>query len=151
QEVINRLGFVTLPPGVEAQLSPWSAIGEIYRYTLEGKGYSLRDLKTVQEFVIERHLRRVPGVIDVTSFGGEMRQYHVRVDPIRLRSVNLSLSQLVSALQNANESVGGQRLSIGAQSYDVRGVGLIQSVEDIESVVVAYPPSTITGTPTPIR
>jgi cobalt-zinc-cadmium resistance protein CzcA len=136
QEVINRLQFVELPHGVEAQLSPWSATGEVYRYTLAGKGYSLSELKTAQDFVLERQLKQVPGVIDVTSFGGETKQYHVSVDPIRLRDHGVTLSDLLVASSNANQSVGGQRLTLGAQSYDVRGVGLIRDLRDIENVVV---------------
>src|SRR4051812_37417167 len=71
QEVINRLGFVQLPAGVQAQLSPWNAIGEVFRYTVKGSGYSLRDLKTAQDWILERQFKQVPGVIDVVSYGGE--------------------------------------------------------------------------------
>src|SRR6516162_6656269 len=71
QEVINRLQFVTLPAGAQPQISPWNAIGEVFRYTLKGKGYTLRDLKTAEDWILEREFKQVPGVIDVTSFGGE--------------------------------------------------------------------------------
>src|SRR5579871_5473556 len=81
QEVINRLQFVQLPAGSQAQLSPWNAIGEVFRYTVKGNGYSLRDLKTAEDWILERQFRQVPGVIDVTSYGGETKQYHVEVDP----------------------------------------------------------------------
>lgn len=137
QEVINRIQFVTLPGNVQAQLSPWSAIGEIYRFTLEGKGFSLLELKTAEDFIVVRQLRQVPGVAGVTSFGGETRQYHVEIDPVRLRAANVSLTQLLAAIGNANQSVGGQRVAIGAQSFDVRGVGLITGIADIEQVVLA--------------
>jgi cobalt-zinc-cadmium resistance protein CzcA len=137
QEVINRIGFVTLPAGVQGQLSPWNAIGEIFRYTLVGKGYTLQDLKTAEDWIMERQWRQVPGVIDVTSYGGETKEYHVEVDPFRLRGQGVTLSQVMTALGNANQNVGGQRLTIGEQSYDIRGIGLVKNVHDIENVVVA--------------
>ena len=74
-----------LPTGLQAQLSPWNAIGEVFRYRVVGKGYSLKDLKTAEDWVLERQFKQVPGVIDVTSYGGETKQYHVQVDPYRLR------------------------------------------------------------------
>src|SRR5215831_13460010 len=81
QEVLNRLQGVQLPAGVQPQLSPWSAIGELYRYQLVGEGHSLMDLKTVQDWVLERQFRQVPGVIDVVSFGGPTKEFHVDLDP----------------------------------------------------------------------
>ncbi|MFI5298512.1 MAG: efflux RND transporter permease subunit [Polyangiales bacterium] len=136
QEVINRLQFVQLPTGVQASISPWNAIGEVFRYTVRGAGYSTRDLKTQEDWVLERQWKQVEGVIDVTSFGGETKQYHVEVDPFRLKGQGVSLGQVVTALGNANQNVGGQRLSIGEQSYDVRGIGLLRNVHDIDDVVV---------------
>ena len=137
QEVINRLQFVKLPNGVQSELSPWNAIGELFRYTVQGKGYSLRDLKTAEDWVLERQFKQVPGVIDVISFGGETKQYHVEVDPYRLRGMGQSLTALIGAIQNANTNVGGQRLVIGEQAYTVRGIGLLRDVHDIEDVVVS--------------
>src|SRR5580693_815385 len=125
QEVINRIGFVSLPAGMQAGLSPWNAIGELFRYRVVGKGYTLKDLKTAEDWVLERQFKQVPGVIDVTSYGGETKQYHVEVDPYRLRGHGVGLSSVISAIQNANQNVGGQRLFMGEQSYDVRGIGLI--------------------------
>jgi cobalt-zinc-cadmium resistance protein CzcA len=136
QEVINRLQFVQLPSGVQPQISPWNAIGEVFRYTLKGKGYTLRDLKTAEDWILEREFKQVPGVIDVTSFGGETKQYHVDVDPYRLRGQNVGLPQVISAVSNANLNVGGQRMPIGEQSYNVRGVGLIKSLRDIGEIVI---------------
>jgi len=142
QEVINRLTLVQLPNNNTATLSPWNAIGEIYRYTLEGD-YSLLDKKTVEDWTLERQFKRVPGVIDVTSYGGLSKQYHAEVDPFRLRGHNVTLTQLTSALANANQNVGGRRLSMGEQSYDVRGIGLVGSrgmpLHDINDVVIALP------------
>jgi cobalt-zinc-cadmium resistance protein CzcA len=137
QEVINRIQFVTLPAGLQGQLSPWNAIGEIFRYTLAGKGYTLADLKTAEDWIMERQWRQVDGVIDVTSYGGETKEYHVEVDPFRLRGQGVTLQQVMTALGNANQNVGGQRLTIGEQSYDIRGIGLLKNVHDIENTVVA--------------
>jgi len=142
QEVINRLQFVQLPAGLQGQLSPWNAIGEVFRYRLVGKGYTLKDLKTAEDWILERQWKQVQGVIDVTSYGGETKQYHVQVDPFRLRGHGVTLNQLTNGIQNANQNVGGQRLFMGEQSYDVRGIGLLgarsgQQVHDIENVVVA--------------
>jgi cobalt-zinc-cadmium resistance protein CzcA len=137
QEVINRIQFVQLTGGIQAQLSPWNAIGEVFRYRVVGDGYSLRDLKTAEDWILERQFKQVPGVIDVVSYGGETKQYHVEVDPIRLRGRALTLQNMMAAIANANQSVGGQRLSLGEQSFDIRGVGLIKNVKDIERIVIA--------------
>ncbi len=136
QEVINRLQFVQLPSGIQASLSPWNAIGEIYRYTLRGKGYSLTDLKTAQDWILERQWKQVPGVIDVTSFGGLAKEYHVDVNPFLLRARGVTLAQVEAAIANANQNVGGQRLTLGAQAFTIRGIGLISSLKNIEDVVV---------------
>ena len=138
QEVINRLQFINdLPAGVQPQLSPWNAIGEIYRYRVVGRGYSLTDLKTAQDWILEKQFRQVPGVIDVVGFGGYTKEYHVEVDPYQLKGQNLTLKQLIDALSNANQNVGGQRITLGEQSFNVRGIGLIRSLRDIGNVVVA--------------
>jgi len=137
QRVINRLQFIQLPSGVQPQLSPWNAIGEIYRYVLRGQGYSLAELKTAQDWILERQFRQVPGVVDVVGFGGETRQVHVDVDPYRLKGHGLTLQQLSTAIGNANQNVGGQRLTLGEQSFNVRGLGLIRSLRDVQQVVVA--------------
>jgi cobalt-zinc-cadmium resistance protein CzcA len=138
QEVINRLQFINdLPPGVQPQLSPWNAIGEIFRYRVVGKGYTLADLKTAQDWILEKQFRQVPGVIDVVGFGGYTKEYHVEVDPYQLKGQNLTLKQLIDALSNANQNVGGQRVTLGEQAFTVRGIGLIKSLRDIGNVVVA--------------
>jgi cobalt-zinc-cadmium resistance protein CzcA len=137
QRVLNQLNFVTLPTGVQPQLSPWSAIGELYRYKVVGKDYTAADLKTAEDWILEKQFRQVPGVIDVVGFGGLTKQYHVDVDPYRLRGLNVSLAQLQSAITNANQNVGGQRITLGEQSFDVRGIGLIGSIRDIEQITIA--------------
>jgi cobalt-zinc-cadmium resistance protein CzcA len=136
QEVINRLQFIPLPSGLTAQLSPWNATGEIFRYTLRGPGYSLAELKTAEDWILERQFKQVPGVIDVNSFGGQTKEYHVEVDPFRLRARGVSLSQLTTAVANGNQNVGGQRIAIGEQSYTIRGLGLIRSLRDIGDIVI---------------
>jgi heavy metal efflux system protein len=151
QEVINRIQFVALPTGLQAQLSPWNAIGEVFRYRVVGKGYTLKDLKTAEDWILERQFKTVQGVIDVTSYGGETKQYHVEVDPFRLRGHGVTLGELTSAIQNSNQNVGGDRLFMGEQSYDVRGIGLLGSrtsaQRDIENIVI----SAQKGTPVRIR
>jgi cobalt-zinc-cadmium resistance protein CzcA len=142
QEVINRLQFVTFQQaGLQAQISPWNAIGEVFRYkvidTTRDHKYTLRDLKTAEDWILERQFKQVPGVIDVTSYGGETKQYHVEVDPYRLRGQGVNLTQLIQAILNSNQNVGGQRLSIGEQSYTVRGLGIIKTIRDIMNIVVA--------------
>jgi cobalt-zinc-cadmium resistance protein CzcA len=147
QEVINRLQFAQLPAGVQAQISPWNAIGEIFRYRVTGKGYSLQDLKAAQDWVLERQFKQVPGVIDVVSFGGLTKEYHVEVDPNRLRAFGVTLPQLNAAIGNANQNVGGQRLTLGEQSYTIRGVGLIGGVADVGEITIASQH----GTPVRVR
>lgn len=138
QEVLNRLASVDLPQDVRPELSPWWAIAEIYRYELTGEpGVSLTELKTIQDWEVRRGFRRVPGVIDVTAFGGTTKEYHVDIDPGKLISYGVSLSQVMTALQNSNANVGGNYLTLGAQNYNVRGLGLINRIEDIENVMVA--------------
>ena len=137
QEVINRLQFVRLPGGVEPDLSPWNAIGELVRYRVVGKGYSSMDLKTAEDWILERQFKQVPGVIDVTGFGGETKQYQVGVDPVRMRAYHVSLDELLHAIRSGNENVGGQRLVMGEQAYAVRAVGLFRDVRDIDDVVIS--------------
>lgn len=136
QEVINRLQFTQLPAGVQAQLSPWNAIGEVYRFNVRGQGYSLQELKTAADWILVRQFKQVPGVADVVTFGGQTKEYHVEVDPHRLRARGVTLAQLTQAISNANQNVGGQRLTLGEQSYTIRGVGLLRSPRDIEDAVV---------------
>lgn len=147
QRVLNRLSFVDLPPGVNPGLSPWSAIGEVFRYVVRGPGYSLTELKTAEDWILERQFRQVPGVIDVVSFGGQTKQYQVQVDPLRLKGQGVTLPQLLQAINSSNQNVGGQTLTMGEQSFNVRGVGLIRDVRDIEEIVIAAPK----GTPLRVR
>ncbi|MGO9600238.1 MAG: efflux RND transporter permease subunit [Isosphaeraceae bacterium] len=157
QEVINRINALSnLPAGVTPGLSPWSPTGEIVRYVLEGPGYTLNELKSAQDWVLNRALKTVPGVIDVTGFGGTVKQYQVLVDPTQLNHYGISLQQVQDAISNSNANVGGDILTLGSQSHNVRGIGLLgkgidpldpsradqrsilvdQKLADIENVVI---------------
>jgi cobalt-zinc-cadmium resistance protein CzcA len=137
QEVLNRLAMVNLPASVQPALSPWWALAEIYRYEMAGDHSTLTDLKTIQDWQLKREFKRVPGVIDVTAFGGTTKEYHVDLNPGALLGYGVNLLQVMTALSNSNANVGGNYLTIGAQNYNVRGVGLIDSLDDIENVMVA--------------
>ena len=148
QQTVNRLSTLNLPNNIQAVISPASLTGEIYRYELMGPpGYSLTDLKTLQDWVLERRFRTVPGVIDVVGWGGTSKEYHVEVDLKKLMAFNLTLPQVISAIGNSNINVGARSIQIGQQAANVRGIGLIESVEDINKIVL----SQSAGTPILIR
>ena len=137
QQVLNRLGSINLPNGVQPQLSPWSPIGEILRYRVEGPpGFSPTDLRVIQDWVLQRRFKRVPGVIDVTAYGGPSKSYNVVIDLPRLNAFGLSISQVTSALGQGDATVGAGIMNIGPQSAVVQGVGLIRSVDDVQDVVL---------------
>src|SRR5207237_2867482 len=106
QEVLNRLQIVDLPAGVQPQLSPTSAVGEIYRYQLVGSGHTLMDLKVAQDWILERQFKQVPGVIDVVSFGGDTKEFHIDLDPNKLIAFDVSVSQVMNAIAASNSNVG---------------------------------------------
>ncbi|HEY6966546.1 MAG TPA: CusA/CzcA family heavy metal efflux RND transporter [Burkholderiales bacterium] len=138
QQVVERLREVDLPEGAQSQLAPFStAIGEIYRYRLKGNGVSPRELRTYQDWVVERALRQVPGVADITTLGGLIKQYEVRPDAARMRDYKVTLPQLTQAIQRGNQNAGGSYVEQGRQQYLIRGIGLFQGPEDIANVVVA--------------
>ncbi|HJU28819.1 MAG TPA: efflux RND transporter permease subunit, partial [Candidatus Binataceae bacterium] len=136
-ETINRLGFITLPQGVTPGISPENPIGEIYRYTVESPDHDLLKEKEIEDWVLEKQYKTVPGVIDVSGFGGLTKQYHVDVDPQQLIHYNIPLSTLIAAIQNSNTNAGGNYLSVGEQAFDVRGLGFIHSLDDIRDIVLA--------------
>src|SRR5215471_10235673 len=136
QEVINRLLAVTLPSGVQPELSPWTAIGEIYRYQLVGDGYSLMDLRVAEDWTIERQFKQIPGVMDVGTFGGPTKEFHVDLDPNKLVAYGISVPEVMNAISNSNSNVGANYLEIGEQSYNVRGIGLFNTTDDIGNVAV---------------
>jgi cobalt-zinc-cadmium resistance protein CzcA len=137
QQVLNRLNTLNLPNNAQPFISPESAVGEVYRYQLVGPaGYSLTDLKTIQDWVLERRFKTVPGVIDVVGWGGLTKQYNVEVDLNKLVAYNITLPQVISAISNSNINVGARTLDIGQQSANVRGIGLIRSLDDINNIVL---------------
>jgi len=149
QWVINRLSQLPpLPNSAQPQISPDSPIGEIFRYRVVGPpGYSVTDAKTLQDWVLERRFKAVPGVVDVTGWGGMTKAYQVTIDQRRLAAFNLSLPQVLQVIGNSNQNVGGQTINIGAQSAVVRGVGLIHSMDDIRDTML----SSSHGTPVLVR
>ncbi|WP_439405147.1 efflux RND transporter permease subunit [Bradyrhizobium sp. DASA03076] len=139
QQVLNRLAqLAPLPGNVQPQISPLSPIGEIFRYRLVGPpNYSVLDLKTIQDWILQRRFRAVPGVIDVTGWGGKSKTYELEVDNNKLVANGLTLPQLLQAVSNSNVNVGGNTVNIGQQSAVVRGVGLIKSIDDLANTMVA--------------
>ena len=139
QRVLNQLSLLgTLPGGAQPQISPVSPIGEIFRYRLVGTAdYSVTDLKTLQNWVLSRRFRAVPGVVDVVGWGGKNKTYEVSVDFNKMLAFGLTLPQVMSAIQNSNVNVGGNTVRIGPQAGVVRGVGLMQSVDDIADTFIA--------------
>ena len=143
------LGTVTLPPGAQAGLSPDATpIGEVFRYTLRASpGFPPEEVRALEDWVVEKKFRSVPGVVDINPFGGLTKQYQVLVDPVKLKSYNLTLRQVFTALQNGNANAGGSYVEHGSELYVVRGLGLVHSVSDIESIAV----DTRGGTPIRVR
>jgi len=138
QKVLNRLSQLpALQNQAQPTISPWSPIGEIYRYQLIGPpGYSVMDLKTLQDWIIARRFRAVPGVIDVTGWGGKTKTFEIQIDRDKLVAYGLTLPQVLQTLNNSNINVGGNTVNIGQQSAVVRGVGLIRSMSDIRNTML---------------
>jgi heavy metal efflux system protein len=138
QKVLNRLSQLpALQNQAQPTISPWSPIGEIYRYQLVGPpGYSVMDLKTLQDWVLARRFRAVPGVIDVTGWGGKTKTFEIQIDRQKLVAYGLTLPQVLQTLNNSNINVGGNTVNIGQQSAVVRGVGLIRSMNDIRTTML---------------
>jgi len=146
--VQERLTLADLPPNVEPDLAPLATpIGELYRFRLKGDGWSPRDLRTLEDWVVERYLKHADGVADVVSQGGSVKQYEVHPDMGRLKGYGVTLEQLFGALQRGNANAGGSYVERGAQQYLIRGVGMLRSADDIERVVVA----SHAGTPVLVR
>jgi cobalt-zinc-cadmium resistance protein CzcA len=139
QVVLEKLRDVTMPDGAQASLGPLSTpIGELFRYRLDAPAsYDERQLRELQDWVVAPRLLQIPGVADVTPFGGPVKQYQIDVDPFALEKYGLSVAQVADAVQKNNRNGGGALLDNGQQSMAVRGVGLIRSVEDIEQTVLA--------------
>src|ERR1700720_4426093 len=150
QKALERLSAVTLPPNVSAQIGPdFSPIGSIYWYTLKSTNpnYDLMELKSLQDWTINKYIKAAPDVVDDSSFGGLTREYQVRVDPDKLVSYGLGLAQIEQQLSNANANAGGSFIEQGAQAINVRAVGLVRDIQDIDKTVI----KTQNGTPLRIR
>jgi cobalt-zinc-cadmium resistance protein CzcA len=150
QKVLERLSQVTLPPNVSASMGPdFSPVGQIYWYTLKSTNpaYDVMELKSIQDWVITKYMKSVPNVVDDSSFGGITREYQIRIDPDKLVSYGLSLAQLEAQLTNSNANAGGSFIEQGAQQINVRAVGLVRHVSDIEKTVI----KTQNGTPIRIK
>src|SRR5215470_16954921 len=138
QQVLERLQGVELPPGVQPQLAPLTTpIGELYRYQLIGQGVTPTDLRTLQDWVVARYLKMTPGVADVVSRGGFIKQYQVNLDLRKMKSYNVSMQQAFQSLGRGNANAGGSYIEQGEQQYLIRGIGLLRSSDDIGHVVVA--------------
>ena len=139
ERVLERLNQVTLPPGVAPQMgADWSPVGQIYFFTLHSTNpkYDPMELKSIEDWVVEKNLKSVPDIVDVASFGGPTREYQVRVDPNRLVAYGLSLAQIEQQLTNNNANAGGSFVQEGLQQINVREVGLVESVPDILRTVI---------------
>jgi heavy metal efflux system protein len=138
QVVLEKLRDANLPDGVTPTLGPLSTpIGELYRYTLEGNGYDSQTLREIEDWVVEPRLLQVPGVTNITPFGGTIKQYQIEVEPVALTKYGLSIKDIAQAVDSNNQNAGGALLDNKQQGLVVRGVGLIQSIGDIENVVVS--------------
>lgn len=143
QQVNERLGGIHLPAGVEANIAPNATpVGEIMRYRLRGDGQTTTELRTLQDWVVERSLRQVPGVADVVAMGGFIKQYEVQPDLEKLRAHKLTLQNLLEALGRSSSNAGGSYVGQGLQQFAIRGIGLLSSPEEIGQVVVATRNST---------
>src|ERR1700739_1718749 len=148
ERVLERLTQVTLPPNVVPQMgTDWSPVGQIYFFTLKSTNpnYDVMDLKSIEDWVVEKNLKAVPNVVDVASCGGPTREYQLRVDPNKLVSYGLSLGQVEQQLANSNANAGGSFIEAGLQQINVRMVGLIMDVQDIKDTVI------LTQNGTPLR
>ncbi len=137
QQVLSRLGNANLPDGVVPDVEPpYGPIGEVYRYTLTGKNYSIRDLTTIQDWVLDRQFKSVLGVADVNSFGGEEKIFEISVNPNLLNQYNLSSLDVYNAVTKSNLNVGGDIIERNGQAFVVRGIGLLNDIPDIENIII---------------
>src|SRR6202023_1850216 len=150
ERVLERLSEAVLPPGVVPQMgTDWSPVGQIYFFTLRSTNpqYDVMELKSIEDWVIEKNFKAVPNVVDVASFGGPTREYQVRVDPTKLISYGLNLGQVEQQLTNNNANAGGSFIEAGLQQINIREVGQVRNVRDIENTVI----TTKSGTPLRVK
>jgi cobalt-zinc-cadmium resistance protein CzcA len=139
QQVMNLLGEISLPDGVNPEVQPpYGPTGEIFRYTLKSEKRSVRELKTIQDWVIDRNIRSVEGIADIVSFGGEVKIYEIVVDPRYLTDYDITPLEVFAAVSKSNINVGGDVIEKNDQAYVVRGIGLLTSIPDIENIIVDY-------------
>ena len=137
QQTINRLKDAVLPAGVLPVISPAGGISEIFRYELVGPpGMDVMQLKTLQDWVVERKLRIVPGIADVAVLGGKTKEFQAEIDLDRMMAYGLTLPQIMTAISASNSNVGGRTIAIGEQSVNVRGIGVVSSLDDIGNIVL---------------
>ena len=137
QQVMNLLQNATLPPNVQPSVQPPTGpTGEIFRYTLESKVRDVRELKTIQDWVVDRQLRSVPGVGDITSFGGKTKTYEIQVDPGKLTSLGITPLDVFNAVQKTNINIGGDMIVENNQAFVVRGIGLLNDINEISNIVI---------------
>lgn len=136
-QINNALQGLSLPDGVEPEIQPpYGPTGEIFRYTLDSKSLNARKLKEIQDWVVDRNLRSVPGVADIVSFGGEVKTYEISVNPNLLQAYNITPLDVFQAVQKSNINVGGDVITKNNQAYVVRGIGLLAKISDIENILV---------------
>ncbi|HZS10536.1 MAG TPA: CusA/CzcA family heavy metal efflux RND transporter [Blastocatellia bacterium] len=137
QQVLERIQGVTLPPGVQATMGPLATpVGELYRYRLVSNDLNPTELRSIEDWTVERQLRTVPGVADIVTYGGLVKQYEVQPDLAKMKSYDVTLQQLFNALGRGNSNAGGGFIDKGEQQYLIRGIGLLKSSEDIGNIVV---------------
>src|SRR3954447_20202058 len=137
QQALNRLKDAVLPAGVQPVISPAGGISEIFRYELKGPpDMDLIQLKTLQDWVVERKLRLVPGVADVAVLGGKTKEFQAEIDLNRMMAYSLTLPQIITAISAGNSNVGGRTIAIGEQSVNVRGIGVVSTLQDIRNIVL---------------
>ena len=137
QEVANRLQGINLPDGADPEIEPpYGPTGEIYRYTLKSKTRSSRELKTIQDWVIDRQIKSVPGIADVVSFGGRVKTYEIQVEPSQLAKYSMTAIDVYTAISKSNVNVGGDVITKNNEAYVVRGLGLVNDIHEIENIII---------------
>jgi cobalt-zinc-cadmium resistance protein CzcA len=137
QQVLSRLGNADLPDGVKPEVEPpYGPTGEIYRYTLKSHTKSIHELTAIQDWILDRQFKSVPGVADVNSFGGEEKTYEVSVNPALLQKYGLTSLDVYTAINRSNINVGGDVIEKNDQAYVVRGIGVINNIDEIQNIII---------------
>lgn len=148
QQVMSRIVNADLPEGISPEVEPpYGPTGEVYRYTLSSKSRNVRDLTTIQDWVLDKQFKSVPGVADVNSFGGEEKAYEISVDPNQIAKYDLSSLDVYNAVSKSNVNVGGDVIEKNGQAYVVRGIGLLNNIDEINNIIV----TNINGVPITVR